>query len=129
MSDDMSSNVGNVSEFGIEMNVEQNGRDAVWRNYHNICPKGLRKNIKILTLNCSHLTVYHVCVLRCNILSHSEFYVHEISCTGQVYFCSDVLNWNILTYLFISLLTYLLTYLITYLISSFLHSAEFFLRS
>jgi len=31
MSDDVSSNVGNVCECGIEMNVEQNGRDAVWR--------------------------------------------------------------------------------------------------
>jgi hypothetical protein len=109
MSDDVSFNIGNVSEFGIEMNVGWNGRDAVLRYYHNICPEGLRKNIKILTWNCSHLTVYYVCVLRYNILCHSVLYVHKISHTGQVFFCSDVLNWNILTYLFTYLLTYLLS--------------------
>jgi hypothetical protein len=53
----MSSNIGNGTEFGIEVNVEQNGGDAVLRYYHNICPEGLRKNNKILTWNCSHLTV------------------------------------------------------------------------
>jgi len=31
MSDDVSSNVGKFRECGIEMNVEQNGRDAFWR--------------------------------------------------------------------------------------------------
>ena len=87
---------------------------------HNICLEGLRNKIKILTLDCSHLTVYYVCVLCYNILSHSVFYVYEISHTGQVHFCSDVLNWNSLTYLLTCLLVYVLTYFLTYLLTCLL---------
>ena len=53
----VSSNVGNVSKFGIEMDVKRSGCVAVLSSYHNICPEGLRKNIKIVTRNCSRLTV------------------------------------------------------------------------
>jgi len=125
VSHDVSSNVGNASEFEIELNVEQKCCDAVLRYYRNICKEGLRKNIKILTRNCSHLTVQYIWVLCFNFLSHSALCVNKISHTVSYSFIQKV---EIGTFLLTYLLTFLFTYFLTYsFILSLTHSLTFLL--